>query len=214
MKIYLFLITAFLMSENVNSQEDINQNPLSIGLTFGFERTQFVGYEIYKSDGGYDDGNYEILGENGNGFNAKIQTGKSIAGRNAVSLEFGISFFQFNANSISGWTREVFDSKKVLIPSLCLQLGHNYTIKSEGNFNISLENNLALTGNTKFSDYNLKQINLTWRPGINFEKNISIRNSLIFEIDYGFSLLSLSKNDRYEVRNNALGLNFGIRRQL
>ena len=87
-------------------------------------------------------------------------------------------------------------------------------MKYKSNFNISLENNVALTNNTKYSDYNLKEINLIWRLGINLEKTISLRNSLIFELDYGFGLISLSKNDRYELRNNALGLNLGIRRQL
>lgn len=50
MKIYFALIAIFLVSANVNSQENTRQNPLSIGLTFGFETTQFVGYERYKRD--------------------------------------------------------------------------------------------------------------------------------------------------------------------
>ena len=202
------------MSENVISQQNINQNPLSIGLTIGFEKTDFVGYESYKRDGGYDDGNFDILGKDGNGINTKIEIRKSIDGWNAVSLGLGITISQFNANSISGWTGEILDTKKVLIPSLCLHLGHIYNVKYKSNFNISLENNVALTNNTKYSDYNLKEINLIWRLGINLEKTISLRNSLIFELDYGFGLISLSKNDRYELRNNALGLNLGIRRQL
>ena len=213
MKIYLFLIVAILMSGNVNSQENTIQNPLSFGLTFGFERTQFTGYETYKRDGGHRDENYQILGKNGNGINTKIHTRKSLDGRNDVSLELGISITQFDANSISGWTGEALDTKTVLIPSIGLQIGHNYIIKTEGNFNISLENSVALTNNIKFSDYNLKEINLIWRPGINVEKCISQRNSLTFELNYGFGLINTSENDRYEIRNNTLGLNLGIRRQ-
>ena len=214
MKLYLVLIATFLMSENVNSQKNVNQNPLSIGFSFGFERTQFVGYESYKRDGRYYDGDFEILGKDGNGINTKIETRKSIDERNAVSLGLGLSIFQFNANSISGWTGKILDTKKVLVPSLCLELSHIYTLKSKGNFNISIVNSIALTKNTKFSAYNLKEINLTWRPGINLEKTISQKNSLMLEIDYGFGLLSISENERYVLINNVLGLNLGIRRQL
>ena len=95
-----------------------------------------------------------------------------------------------------------------------MQLSHIYNLKSEGYFNISLENSIALTKYTKFSDYNLKEINLIWRPGINLEKTLSLKNSLIFEIDYGFGILNLSENARYGLRNNGLGLNLGISRHL
>lgn len=95
-----------------------------------------------------------------------------------------------------------------------MQLSHIYTLKSEGYFNISLDNSIALTKYTKFSDYNLKVINLIWRPRINLEKTLSLKNSLIFEIDYGFGILNLSENERYGLRNNGLGLNLGISRQL
>ncbi|MEE9439064.1 MAG: hypothetical protein V3V14_08700 [Saprospiraceae bacterium] len=187
---------------------------MSIDLTFGFEKTGFVGYTSYERDGGYDDADFEVLGKGGIGTNTKIEIRKLIYGMNAVSLGLGITFFQYRANSISGWMGEILDSKNVLIPSLCLQLGHIFNVKSDGNFNVSLKNNLALMKNTKFSEYYLKEINLIWRPGIYLEKTISMRNSLIFEINYGLGLLRLSENDRYELRNNALGLNLGIRRQL
>jgi hypothetical protein len=214
MKIYFALIAILLVSANVNSQENIRQKPLSIGLTFGFETTQFIGYERYKRDGGYTDEDFKILGKNGNGFHTKIETIKSIDGRNAVSVGLGITILQFNVDSISGGIGRILDTKKLLIPSLNLQLSHIYTLKSEGYFNISLENSIALTKNTKFSDYNLKEINLIWRPGINLEKTLSLKNSLIFEIDYGFGILNLSENERYGLRNNGLGLNLGISRQL
>ena len=208
------MIAAFLMCENVKSQENTNPNQSSINLIFGFERTQFVGYENYKRDGGYDDGNFEILGKNGNGINTKIETRKSIDERNGVSLGLGITIFQFNANTISGWTGEILNTKKVLIPSLCLQLGHNYAMKSEGNLIISLENTVELTNNTKFDEYNVKKINLIWRPRINLAKNFSQKLSLIFEINYGFGIVGIAENNSYELRNNLLGLNLGIRRQL
>lgn len=214
MKKYLLIILLCLLCEMLHAQEAAKSDYWNITVSFGFERIKLGGYESYRRDGGFDDGNYSVLSEVGNGIVSAIEIGKPVSERNTLLMGLGMSMIKYDANLISGWIAGVLKTEKVYLPTFSAQLAHRFNILTNYNLLLGLENRLVLMCSSKFNTYNLRETNLIWRTGLCLKKRISRVYKLTYQINYGIGIFDLSRNDSYNSRSNSIGLALGISKKI
>jgi hypothetical protein len=206
MKNCIFLLFTLFVCNSANAQII----PFSIEISSNYQRSGFYGYEDYQRDGGFDDGSFKVLASNANQYQLNIRGIGNLGNRNQILIGIGFTIVRSDVNLISGWTGGIIESTPINIGKFNLEVGHRLEVFVIGNSNIYVENIAEFAIANRLEDYNLNQINLTWKPGIQGDLPLVGAIDLVYGIHYGLGLIDASTKDYYQLTAHQFGGKIGV----
>lgn len=213
MKFSIICMLSLVITFQAGAQVDIEDKLITAEFSLGYSNSGFYGYKDYKRAGGYDDSDFEKLNKFGHGVLLRAKVTKALNQKNSVFMGFGLGLEAIKVNTIGGWTGEVYETERLILPQITTEIGHRYQLCTISGIDVSLSNSIALGYKTNIDEYWLKNLNFYYKPGLHLD-NFKIKTTKFFmDLNYGVGLFNASTVEWLELRSNGWELQFGVSKE-